>query len=110
MKQILADPSFEIPTSEAREAKSCAFRLLEWHEDVSNKSNFNMFATKVCKQMDSLFTNGRMIHSKNREKMWRNFFILRSSEAFCKQWKTFLEAAGLPVTPAFYQNIMDLVF
>ena len=37
-------------------------------------------------------------------------FLLRSSAAFCKQWKAFLEAACLSVTPAFYQHVTDLIF
>jgi len=48
--------------------------------------------------------------SYNREILWRNYFLKRSSEAFIKDWTTFLELAGITPTPILYQHVTDLVF
>ena len=48
--------------------------------------------------------------SFNREKLWRNYFLLRSSEEFIKLWTVFLNSAKLIPTPSFYQHLTDIVF
>ena len=109
IEQILSDPSFETSSNEAKEARSCASRLLSWIKDESHKEDFETFSTELCTKLEPILT-GRATLSANRDKMWRDFFILRSSDEFVTRWKTFLRASELSETPVFYQHVTDLVF
>ena len=68
-----------------------------------------MFSTELCAKLEPILT-GIATLSGNRDKMWCNFFILRSFDDFVGRWKKFLHAAGLSETPLFYQHVTDLVF
>ena len=97
IRQVLADPSFKTTSSEASEARHAAERLSVWVENESNHSTFERFSTAVYEDISGLFTDetvhNRPTLSANREKMWQNLFLLRSSEIFIMRWKKFLEAA-----------------
>ena len=78
-------------------------------DDKSNQEAFEKFSTKLYKDLSGLLAE-KSTSSTNREKIWRDFFLLRSSDAFLKQWKDFLQTASVPVMPTFYQYITDTVF
>lgn len=107
--QVLSDPTFQTGREEAAQAKTCASELSSWIDDECHQEVFEKFSTKLHNDFAALLT-GRSTSSVNREKIWRDFFLFRSSEAFIKQWKDFLQAAGLPATPTFFQYITDIVF
>ena len=48
--------------------------------------------------------------SINRERLWRSFYILWSSEDFTKFWSDFLMTAGVKQTPTLYQHLTTLLF
>ena len=108
IEHILSDPSFETSSNEAKEARSCALTLLPWIKDECHKDNFET-STELCTKLEPILIGSATL-SANRNKLWRNFFILRSSDEFVGRWKTFLCAAGLSETPVFYQHVTDLVF
>ena len=88
IEHILSDPSFETSSNEAEEARSCALVLLSRIKDERNKDNFETFLTEYCTNLKPILT-GSVAFSANRDKMWRNFFLLRSSDEFVGRWKTF---------------------
>ena len=73
------------------------------------QNNFETFSTELCKKFEPVLKS-RTTLSTNRDRMWQNFFILRSSNGFVQNWKTFLHVACLSEPPVFYQHMTDLVF
>ena len=88
IEHILSDPSFETSSNEAKEARSCALILLSRLKDERNKDNFGTFSTELCTNLEPSWTCSAAF-SANRDKMWRNYFLLRSSDEFVGRWKTF---------------------
>ena len=48
--------------------------------------------------------------SCNREVLWRNYFLQRSSEKFGGSWVSFLTTLHLTPTSILYQHLTDLIF
>jgi len=46
----------------------------------------------------------------NREKLWKHYYLLRTSEKFTKLWKDFLPPIEPSVEPVMYQHLTDVVF
>ena len=46
----------------------------------------------------------------NREKIWQQYFAVRSSSIFISQWTAFLEQASVNPTPTLYQLLTDIIF
>jgi len=46
----------------------------------------------------------------NNDKLWKKFFLLRSSPGFIKQWMAFLKLTGLAVKPVLFQHLTDKLF
>ena len=55
-----------------------ALKLSEWIGDLSHQKEFS---SKLDKDFSKLLSS-RLTASSNRERMWRDYFLLRSSEAF----------------------------
>ena len=107
--QVLLDPTFQTGREEAAQARTCAADLSLWIDGESNQEAFKKFSAKLHDDLSALLI-GRSTSSANREKIWRDFFLFRSSDAFIKQWKDFLQSASLPAIPTFFQYITDTIF
>ena len=46
----------------------------------------------------------------NYDKLWREFFKVRSAPDFISQWTTFLEPVGERAKPVLFQHLTDLIF
>lgn len=42
--------------------------------------------------------------------MWREFYLLRTSQEFIKHWKDFIPVLNQPVQPVLYQHLTDKIF
>ena len=109
LKDILDDDSFKITSPTAAEARKVAVELLEWCTTDVNKQRLDTFIEILFNAVQKpLILSSR--GSCNREILWRNYFLVRSSEEFITNWVTFLKDANLTATPIFYQHMTDLVF
>ena len=94
---VHADPSFITGSLEASEALEAASHLLVWCQDVTNRMAFTAFAGEIMKDLqaiDLLLESSGRTPSANRERMWRRFFSLRSSEGFIRRWISTLRTKG----------------
>ena len=108
VREVLADDSFKIKSTEAIEAREVAQSLLEWCLSEENKATFTLFASKLSGELQQTVYSCKK--SANREKMWRTFFLLRSSDNFIDDWVSFLGSANVTATPILYQHISDVIF
>lgn len=47
----------------------------------------------------------------NKEKLWREFYILRTSKDFIQRWTDFLQVIDVSsIQPALYQHLTDEIF
>jgi len=109
LRSIEDDDSFKIKSPEATEAKDMAKKLLEWCLVPDNNVTFTTFVVELAEDLRQAMRPCRKT-SCNREKLWRNFFLLRSSDDFRKKWIKFLECAKVVATPHLYQHVTDVIF
>jgi len=109
LKSIEQDDSFKVKSAEAIEARDMAQKLQEWCLAADNKQTFTTFILKLSKDLHQAMSSCKK-NSCNREKLWRNFFLLRSSDQFRKNWVDFLDYAKVTATPHLYQHITDIMF
>ena len=109
LRSILNDDSFKIMSSEAIEARKVAQILLDWCLDAANNNCFTTFVLKLSEDLKQAMSSCKK-KSCNREKLWRNFFLLRSSEKFREDWVNFLDSANVAATPILYQHLTDILF
>ncbi|XP_065917383.1 uncharacterized protein [Dysidea avara] len=109
LRSVLNDDSFKIMSSEAIEARKAAQILLDWCLDAANNSCFTTFVLKLSEDLKQAISSCKK-KSCNREKLWRNFFLLRSSEKFREDWVNFLDSANVAATPILYQHLTDILF
>ena len=109
LQDVLKDETFQFDSKPAREARGAAVLLLEWSTKEENMLAVNNFLTSLHKYFDKSL---QCINpcSVNRVRLWRSFYILRSSEEFSKFWSDFLKAAGAKQTPTLYQHLTTLLF
>ena len=108
VKNILDDDSFKLNSPIAGTARKVAEDLLNWSSTESGCQKMEEFSKNLHKELEKPFV---MFHKAfNREKLWRSYFLLRSSEEFIKLWTVFLNSANLTPTPSFYQHLTDIVF
>ena len=89
-------------------ARKVAEDLLKWNSTESGCQKLEEFSKNLYKESEKPFVV--FYKSCNREKLWRNYFLLHSSEEFIKLWTVFLNSANLIPTSSFYQHLTDIVF
>ncbi len=101
---ILKDEGIQLPTEPARNAVRSVERLLEWID--GNKAT--VIASSLISNLDKCFPKSRSPKAA-RDRMWGNFYKLRSSDDFREFWKRVLsESIGVQACPIFYQFcVMD---
>ena len=109
LEAVLSDDSFKISSPVAAEARQVALSLLEWCSADANKQQFHTFATEIVTLLRKPIISSS-IKSCNREVLWRNYFLQRSSEKFVGSWVSFLTTLHLTPTPVLYQHLTDLIF
>jgi len=113
LEEVLSpsDDSFKVKTPSTIEARRCAEVLLTWCLDCKNISlldKFNKTLTDSVIKVISAASTKSFTH--NNEKLWRKFFLLRSSQSFVDQWTQFLKTADVPVKPVLFQHLTDVLF
>ena len=106
LKNVLEDDSFKTASPVAAKARKVAVGLLEWS---AISQQFGALVKRLFTALKTpLISFSR--RSCNREILWRDYFLLRSSKEFISTWVTFLTDANLTPTPIFYQHMTDVVF
>lgn len=80
------------------------------------------YAESLLKQLttptdqDKLFTEWllqsliKVMKSKDKTELWKNFYVLRSSDLFCRKWREYLESLKLNDEPLFFQHFTLSLF
>ena len=110
-QQVVDDNGFK---NLAISAHQLAQDVKTWSFD--NKDKFEEFAKVLIMGIEKVF-NGTVGAKKsiiNRDKLWREYFLLRSSKHFTEEWEKFLDS--IPTTksksgqPLLYQRVTDIIF
>lgn len=104
------DDSFKVNSPIASEARKVAEDLLKWSSTESGCQKLQEFCKNLYIELEKPFVVFVKSRTSNREKLWRKYFLLRSSEDFIKMWTVFLNSIDLTPAPSFYQHLTDLVF
>ena len=108
---VLKDDGFQLPTPLAKRAVRTAEMLLEWLSDTANELPSTAFASSFVDSLNTCFQpfTVKTVRS-GREKMWENYYKLRSSDNFKTKWTTFLnDSVGSVACPIFYQYVTDCI-
>ena len=99
LETVLSDESFKVVSSKvAIEARDVPVSLLRWCSADSNKEQFYTFANEIVTVLRKPIV-AFSCKSCNREVLWRNYFLQRSSEHFVSSWVSFLKSVHLTPTP-----------
>ena len=113
VQKVLND--FEINSSVATAALQIARTFIEWSKRAEYKAKFKKLSDEVIQNLETVFT-GTVKSNKatiiNRDKLWRNFFLLRSSTSYRKLWEDFLEPilSEKSSSALFYQHVTGELF
>jgi len=76
-----------------------------------NEGIVKVFVNQLIEQLQNVISSSvKKSFSYNKETMWKQFYLLRTSEGFIKQWTDFLANNGKPVQPVLYQHLTDRIF
>ena len=81
---VIKDDGFTVPSRPAVLARELAKTLLEWSLKTENKSTCLAFSAELIHRLEECFETRRSLRMR-RERMWENYFKLRSSDDF-KKW------------------------
>ena len=91
VQQVLDD--FQIKSPVATAAQQVASIFIEWAKMADNKGSLKKFCDEVIRNLETVFidtiksTVGSIV---NRDKLWRNFFLLRSSTSYQQKWEDYV--------------------
>lgn len=113
VSSILVDDSFtRLPSSAAQNAHTTATQLLLWCDVTENASALDIFASDVWTLFNDVVNSADMLVSNlNKEKLWKSFHTLRTSESYEAKWIAFLKVSTtMTPSPIFYQYVSDYFF
>ena len=110
VETILKDPSFSTCSPVAAGVLTSTKLLKEWCIHKENNASVTHFTKELLNYLERalIFPTGR--HLLNKEKIWQQYFIIRSSNTFISHWRVFLERANVIPTPTLYQHLTDIIF
>ena len=105
LEEAMSDDSFKINAPPTIECRKSAERLLEWCCRKENSDALNKFTQELADSLRKVITTSKTKKfSRNCEKIWRNFFLLRTSPEFINRWNTFLKDSGVIVKPVLFST------
>ena len=81
-----------------------------------NKDAFQKFSRELILEMEKVVFIGTVRKRNsiiNRDKLWRNYFLHRSSKQFIERWENFLSLVPTEikgVCALLYQRVTDIIF
>jgi len=98
---VLQDDSFRVNSPVTIRTRNAAERFLIWCDE--NKRLSSNFAKKLKDMLQKVIERGvTKSFNYNREKLWKHYYTLRTSENFTKLWKDFLPHIEPSVEPVLY--------
>ena len=113
VQAVLDDPGFEVSSPLAANAVQTAKQLQEWSQSVENKRYFDGFTSQLVSELEAFWpsSGGHKRLRVQREKMWGQYHLIRSSAVFREMWLGILHPLhGCTPCPIFYQYVTDNVF
>ena len=107
---VLGDPSFSTGSVTAACALKSAKSLKEWCSREENNQAKEVFTSELLRDLQTAFVFPRGKRLFNRERIWQQYFTVRSSSKFITRWTTLLQQASTTPTPALYQHLTDIIF
>ena len=105
---MITDATFQVESEYTCAAVKTSQALQEWWLESENREHLSWFAHILIVRLQTCFC---CKHSTKKQKMWRSFQTIRTSDTFVKDWKVFiLQSVNLKAFPAFYQFITDYIF
>ena len=111
LQQVMDDDSFKINTPAIINTRKSAENLMNWcltTASLCSLESFNKNITEHLQQVILSSTTKSFMY--NKEKLWRQFYLLRCSPDFILQWTAFLSECQIPVKPVLYQHLTDIIF
>ena len=107
-QSVLTDESFDLPTPPAITARQSAEHVLTWYPQ--NKEKMATFAGQLMGTFEAVcFTDHKKVMER-KEKMWQQYYILRSTKEFADNWAAFLKQSGAIPSQTLYQHVTDIAF
>ena len=100
---VLVDPSFLSVVAE--DALQAAELLKEWCIHEENNEVVIGFTYELLSDLQGALVFPRRRLPLNREKIWQQYFTVRSSSIFISRWTAFLEQASINPTPHSTNNL-----
>ena len=112
LQHVLADEFYKINTPSIIEARESAKKILDWCLSDANSDRVDSFTKQLVECLQNVISSSVTKSFRyNKEKLWKDFYILRTSKDFIKQWTDFFHIINMPsVQPALYQRLTDEVF
>ena len=111
LEHVLADDSFKINATQTIQVRKQAESLLQWCVKGGNSDIIEDFTRTLMKSLKEILTSARKpSFAYNTEKIWKGFFLLRSSPSFVDKWTNFLRTTNEPAKPVLFQHLTDLIF
>ena len=109
---MITDETFQVELEYTCAAVKTSQALQEWWLEFENREHLSWFAHILIVRLQTCFC---CKHSTNvalkKQKMWRSFQTIRTSDTFVKDWKVIiLQSVNLKAFPAFYQFVTDYIF
>ena len=96
---------FSLPTETATTCLKLARSMVSALGESSND-----FAEWLCSSLTKIIKDSGSSKKPNKEKLWRQFHVIRSSDSFIKHWESFMEQLKLKPLPLFIQHVTQEVF
>ena len=110
LRDVLNDQSFQIQTPTTIKTRKSAQEFLKWCCLGHSASKIDTFTRKLIESLQKVIDNAKKAFKCNKEKIWKQFYLLRSSKEFAERWRQFLPNTTPPVKPVLYQHLTDLIF
>ena len=105
------DNSYKIQSPTTAQLRNKVEHLLKWCENLQNTATLTTLSVSIIEELNKIFTSSiTKSCTYNREKLWRNFYILRTSQRFVKKWTDFMIIANITIEPTLYQHLTDIIF
>lgn len=111
VKKVMTEEDFKVPSETAKRAVRTATYLVEWiTESDANMKVFTDFFSGLVAKFEKCFVSRRSMKVRE-EVMWREYHVLRVSDAFREDWEKFLQLTiGQAASPTFFQFVSHEVF
>lgn len=106
LSELVQDPTFNTKSPVAIEARESAVQLMEFCTNSENLPTLTAFSTDLLDSFKKLFEASNF----KKDKLFRSFFLMRSSRVFVDKWEKFLKSVPCAATPVMYQHVVDLIF